>query len=101
MASQEIAINTSTLDGDIDKLSTVLEKIKSQLEMTFAEVQALDGMWDGPANETFVTQFTKDYNDSLELCKVIQSLIDCMDYAKKQYDSCENEVNNIVSSISI
>ena len=101
MASQEIAVNTSTLAGDIGELRTALGNAKKQLEDMFAQVTELDAMWDGPANEEFRKQFGADYENSKNLCKTVESLIACMEYAKEQYNLCENAVNGIVASISI
>lgn len=101
MVSQEIAVNTSTLAGDINELRTALGNARKQLEDMFTQVTELDAMWDGPANEEFKKQFGVDYENSKSLCETVDSLISCMEYAKEQYNLCENEVANIVASISI
>ena len=100
MAIQEITVDTSVLAGDISELQTALANAQRQLEEMFAEVAELDTMWDGPANEMFNRQFGNDHEKAKNLCKTVDSLIDCMIYAK-EYDLCENEVNDIVSSISL
>ncbi len=101
MAGQEITINTSILAGDISELKSALTNARKHLENMFAQINELDAMWDGPANEEFKKQFGIDYENTKSLCETVESLISCMEYAKEQYDLCENEVNNIVSSISI
>lgn len=101
MASQEITVNTSTLAGDIEALKTTLQTARKQLEDMFTQVAELDTMWDGPSNEAFKTQFHLDYENSKNLCVTVESIIACMEFAKDQYNTCENEVNGIVSSISI
>lgn len=101
MAIQEITVDTSILAGDIDELQTALANAQRQLEEMFDKVAELDTMWDGPANEAFNRQFGNDHENAKNLCKTIASLIECMVYAKEQYDLCENEVNDIVSAITI
>ena len=99
--SQEISINTSTLAVDIETLQQRLDEIRNDLDKMYSAVLVLDTMWDGPANAAFNTQFNKDKDDMTELCNTIQKIIDCMEYAKKEYNSCEAEVSGIIDSISI
>lgn len=98
---REIAINTTTLSRDIELLQQQLNIVKTDLNKMYNAVRVLDGMWDGPANQAFNNQFNHDRNDMLELCNTIQKIINCMEYAKKEYNTCEADVNNIVASISI
>lgn len=98
---QEITINTSTLSKDIDKLKQQLRAISDDLVKMYQAVHILDGMWDGPANEAFNIQFNQDKDDMLELCNTVQKIIECMEYAKKEYDSCETEVGSIIVSMKI
>lgn len=101
MAFKEIAVNTSTLASDISELQTTLASAKAQLDDMFNQVVELDAMWDGPANEEFNRQFGNDYENAKNLCKTIESLIECMKFARDQYNICENEINDIVSAITI
>lgn len=101
MANQEITVNTDTLASDIAELSTTLGTARKMLDDMFLQIQELDAMWDGPANEEFNRQFVNDHENAKGMCATIQSLIECMEYAKEQYNSCENQVNSIVSAISI
>ena len=101
MAINEITIDTATLAGDISDLEDALNNARKQLEDMFTQVAELDSMWDGPANEAFKKQFGVDYENSKSLCDTVQSLISCMEFAREQYNLCDNEVNSIVASIKI
>lgn len=98
---EEIAIDTSILMSDTNELKSILEKTKKQMESMFEQIVELDAMWDGLANEEFKKQFENDYQNTQNLCKTVESLIECMEYARKQYDLCENEVSDIVDAIGI
>lgn len=98
---KEIAVNTVTLNQDIETLTTTLGQIKKNLGKMYDAVNALDSMWDGDANAIFNQQFETDRSAMEDVCKNIQSVIDCMDYAKEQYNTCEGRVGEIVSSIRI
>lgn len=100
MANQEIAVNTDTLASDIAELNSVLATARKMLNDMFTQIQELDAMWDGPANDEFNRQFANDYENAKGMCATVQSLIACMGYAKEQYNSCENQVNSIVSAIN-
>ena len=97
----EITVDTFTLAGDIEELQNTLLSVRRQLSDMFNQVTELDAMWDGPANSEFNRQFANDYENSRELCNTVESIIQCMQYAKEQYNLCENEVNGIVASINI
>lgn len=101
MANQEITINTDSLAADIAELERTLAMARKMLDSMFMQIQELDAMWDGPANETFNRQFVNDYENAKGLCATVQSLAACMQYAREQYNSCENQVNSIVSAINI
>lgn len=98
---QKIAVNTTVLSKDIEVLQQQLDVVKSDLNKMYNAVQVLNGMWDGPTNKVFNNQFTRDRKDMFELCNTIQKIINCMEYAKKEYDTCEANVYNIIASISI
>lgn len=101
MANQEIAVNTNTLASDIGELRNALKAAEKALNDMFTDIQELDAMWDGPANEEFNRQFENDHENAKEMCATVQSLIECMEYAKEEYNSCEDQVNGIVSAINI
>ncbi len=101
MANREIAVNTSTLSGDINELRGALGDARAYLTEMFNQLGELDLMWDGPANEAFKKQFANDYENAKNLCNTIDSLLGNMEYAREQYDACENEIRGIVSAISI
>lgn len=101
MANQEITINTDTLASDIAELNSALETARRTLSDMFTQIQELDAMWDGSANDEFNKQFANDHENAKGLCATVESLIACMEYAREQYNSCENQVNGIVSAIRI
>lgn len=101
MSIQEIAVNTATLQNDINDMQEVLEKVKKRTQSMFDEIMELDSMWDGVAHMAFKQQFNQDYQKMVELCNTISSLIFCMQYAKKEYEACEKSIHSIVNSIRI
>lgn len=99
--NREISINTSVLQGDIDKLKESLETVRKNIAEAYMATYELDKMWDGPANITFQTAFRKDQRDMEELCNTIEKMINSMEMARTEYDKCEADVNTIIDSIRI
>ena len=99
--AKEIEINTLSLSKDIDTIHSHLNAINKDLGKMYDAVRVLDSMWDGPANAAFNEQFSKDRQDMKLLCDNIQRIIDCLHYAKNNYNSCEATVSTIISSIDI
>ena len=98
---KEIQVNTVTLNSDIETLTTTLSQIQKNLDKMYDAVKVLDSMWEGEANNMFNQQFASDREAMGDVCKNIQTVIDCMTYAKEQYNTCEGRVGEIVSSIRI
>lgn len=99
MAHREITVDTSVLAIDIHELQAALIAARAQLKDMFQQMAELNIMWNGPANAEFNRQFRNDHERMADLCKAVEQLIDCMGYARDQYNACENEVNSIVSAI--
>ena len=99
--SKEIEVNTNTLAADIEKLQNELNLVVSELNKMYDAVNLLDSMWDGPANDTFRAQFLQDRQEMQEICNELQKMNDCLVYAKNEYNTCENNINGIVTSIRI
>jgi uncharacterized protein YukE len=98
---RKIAVDTGTLNRDIVQLRTALSGARLQLDDMFKQIEQLDTMWEGPANAEFNIQFGNDYDNTKSMFDTIDSLIECMEYARDQYNLCENEVDSIVKSIQI
>jgi len=99
MALNQIATNTDLMTSDINSLTDELKGARGQLDKMFTEITELDTMWDGPANEEFVRQFAADKTACEELFKTIDSIIECMTYAKNEYVKCDNEIGSIIGAI--
>jgi len=101
MNIQEIAVNTDDLQRDINEMRNSLNQVKRRTDSMFQEINALNGMWEGSAHEAFARQFSADYQVMQELQKEVGKLIECMQYADKEYLSCESSINTIINSIRI
>lgn len=101
MDIREITVDTATLRNDINDVQSVLCKVKEHSESMFREIDALGDMWDGEAHDTFFVQMQENRRKMQELQKVIERLIECMQYADHEYLSCEDAVHSIINTIRI
>lgn len=101
MDIREITVDTVTLQNDINDVQNTLGKVKMHSESMFRELDALGDMWDGEAHGTFAMQIQENRRKMQELQKVIERLIECMQYADHEYLSCEDAVHSIINTIRI
>lgn len=97
----QIAVNTDTLNSDINSMKDALKIVEEKSKNMQASIQELSGMWEGPAHNAFLAQFNTDCASLEELDSAIKELISCMEYADKEYVSCEQSVSSLIASIRI
>ena len=96
-----IEINLSSLDSDIEAMTEELGLLRGDMNKAYESVSELDSMWNGPANDAFNKAFVDDKAAMDELCTTIQSLIDFMVNAAKEYRTCESNVSAEIDAIKI
>lgn len=99
--AQETAIDTGTLARDISELRNSLDHAKKQLEEMRDSIEALNSRWSGAAHDEFVVQFARDYETTKAHLATVDFLIESMQGAREQYESCEGDVNGIIDAIRI
>ncbi|MBD5504484.1 MAG: hypothetical protein HDR09_12340 [Lachnospiraceae bacterium] len=101
MDIREITVDTAILQNDINDMVSALCKVKERSEDMFREMEILENMWEGDDHEVFLAQIQEDRCKMQELQNVIGRLIECMQYADKEYLSCEEAVHAIINTIRI
>jgi len=101
LAIREISINTGTLGRDTAQLTFLLGQLERDKEKMIQEIEALNRMWQGPANQAFNAQFKTDCASFDNLSKTIQEMIRAMERAKSEYEQCDNRVNSLVNALRI
>lgn len=96
-----IKVNTRTLKKDTDEIQEDLSKVNKEIQTMQENVRLMNNMWSGDANEAFNKAFSDDIKALSVICKSIESLIKYETTAKTEYDSCEQKVSSVISSISI
>lgn len=101
MDKREIAVDTDMMHHSAREMQNMLDKLKAEIESMLMETEEFTGMWDDPGREDFFKQFWQDKQKIEEFEYAAEKLVECMEYAKKEYQSCENAVFSIVHTIQI
>ena len=89
MAGRIIEVNTSTLRSDV----SAIEEAQALRE--------LESMWDGNAKQAFSAAVNDDIRRLRELAKALAQFTEKTSEARREYDTCETAVSQIVSSIRV
>jgi len=101
MASQWIETDTDQMGKDVQNLRQRLDQARSHLLQLKDYMERMDRMWSGQANQAMRQRFQDDYQAITELCDLFQRMIENDDQAQKNYRACANEVDDIVTRLSI
>ena len=82
-----VEVSTAQLNSDIRRLRTKMD--------------AMNGMWEGPANAAMRQRFQADYQQMQALCASIEELIQVLEAIRRSYDRCEDEVRSAVDALRI
>ncbi|MBR1691924.1 MAG: WXG100 family type VII secretion target [Lachnospiraceae bacterium] len=96
-----IKVNTRSLKNDRDSIQKDLQKVRKKIAEMQKDVEALNKMWSGDANAAFNQVFKNDIKALESICKSIDGMIQYETTAKKEYDTCEGKVSELISSIQV
>ena len=101
MAAGHFEVDTDALRRDANTLRQHLEVISLTHTELCDKMAEVAEMWDGPAKEAFHLQFENNCAELAEVLKQIREVLDSIDTAAKEYDSCDSRVKDIVNAIQI
>ena len=99
--ADKIRVNTRTLKKDRDDIQKDITVVRKKISAMRQDVEQLNKMWSGSANAEFNKAFTDDIKKLENLCKMLDEIVKYETTAKTEYDTCENKIENLVSSISV
>jgi len=99
MAAACFGVDTDNLRKDASTLRQYLRTIEQTSAGLRDNITRVSSMWDGPAREAFYHQFMEDCEELSEIANQIRGIIDSLEDAAKEYDSCNCIVRSIVDSI--
>lgn len=96
-----IEINTEQLDRDIQRLREKLSQTRTHINRLKDRMDAMNKMWEGTANQAVRQRFQRDHQNMLNLCEMLEELIQTLESIRQSYDSCENHVRSAVDALRI
>lgn len=96
-----IEIETRSLGQDRDNIQNQTEAVRGMLVQLQSSMETLFSMWEGPAKDVFMAQYSTDYEFMQDFLKEMEKYVQAMSYAQEEYDKCENDVAQIVGAIQI
>lgn len=96
-----IEIETRSLGQDRDNIQNQTEAVRGKLGQLQSSMENLFSMWEGPAKDAFMAQYSTDYEFMQDFLKEMEKYVQAMSYAQQEYDKCENDVAQIVGAIQI
>lgn len=101
MAAGHFEVDTDSLRRDANTLRQHLQVFSLAHSELCDKMAEIAGMWQGPAKEAFHLQFENNCAELAEVIKQIHDILDSMDTAAKEYDSCDDEIKGIINAIQI
>lgn len=96
-----IRVSTEQLERDRTEIQEELSGIYKAVEELGDEMQSLAATWEGPAWQTFQSQVASDIENMQRINEKIAEFISHMEYAEKEYESCDNQVQDLIARIRI
>ena len=96
-----IEISTPWLDNDITRMQEQLDNLVAAKNQVYRRLESLNSMWEGAAQYIFINQTRIDETVLQGLVNNLNNLIECMQYAKSEYEKCNDEVNSKIAGIRL
>lgn len=96
-----IEISTENLNSDIAKMQEKLDNLIAAKDQVYRCLENLNTMWEGAAQMTFTMQTMMDRMVLQGLIGNLNNLIECMEYARSEYEKCNGDVNDKIASIRL
>lgn len=94
-------VETGQVSMTVTKLQQALDNVSRKREKMFQAIEALNGMWVGPAHDAYLARCTLDNAEVLSVVAEIQEVINAVSTARQSYDSCEQQAVDMIASIRI
>ncbi len=96
-----IEINTDQLNTDIKRLQNQLSQTRSHITRLKSQMDSMNSMWQGAANQTMQQRFRQDHDRMQNLCRMLEELIRVLESIRQAYDRCEGDVRDVVNALRV
>ena len=96
-----IGTNTQTMGRDISQYGTMVQMVETALGDAYSAINELNNTWTGPAHDALVAQFVSDKEIMDDMLKILRDYGTDLDNAKREYETCENNVDSLIRSMKV
>ena len=96
-----IANDLPRFEQDITDYSASFNRLDQAQLQLLSHMNELQNMWEGEAHEQFMETFSNDYKKVLDMVAFLKEVLGDINYADKEYTSCENSVSGIIESMNV
>lgn len=93
----EIMVTAAQLRAKAEELENLNQQLKSQNELLGQHEEALNGMWDGDANNAFHTAFNNDRTQINNFYNAIAAYVSALRVIAQKYEQTEAQNQQIAS----
>ena len=97
----KIRVNTGSLQRTQTDVEGRIRDIETKLEAMLGDVSRMNAMWSGEANTAFNQAFQDDINTLKNLCGQLKKIARYEGNARKEYDTCEQKVSQLINGINV
>ena len=97
----KIRVNTGSLQRTQTDVEGRIRDIETKLEAMLGGVSRMNAMWSGEANTAFNQAFQDDINALKNLCGQLKKIAQYEGNARKEYDTCEQKVSQLINGINV
>ena len=101
MAELEIGVHTGQMGSDVKSLESLIGKLRNDAQRLKSEMDNMNQMWEGTANDVMRLRFQTDYEDILALLQILDKMRQDLETMKKEYETCDNMVGDVVRNLSV
>lgn len=94
-------MDTNALNGDAAAVAESIQAIIAETDKLESAFHQLDSMWDGPTSEVFKSVYEHDINALKSLIETLKRFNAFENGAREKYETCEADVNEIISSLNV
>ena len=101
MAGRSIEVNTNTLKSDLSVIEEEIRGINRGADQLEQTLHALESMWEGPGQGALPPPVKHDIPRPPELSRLLESFTQTTGEVRQEYDACENEIAQLITSIRV
>ncbi len=99
--ADKIRVSTTQIGNAASNIGQIVSSMKSDIDSMFDGINGLNSMWDGDAHDAFVSSAQTDRERLLEVIDEINTIMQKLEEAQREYESCERTVASEIQSIQV